>query len=123
MAESLLAVQSLVKRFGAVQASNNFSLEVARGELHALIGPNGAGKTTALNQLCGELMPDSGQIDFDGRRITRLPIHRRARSAGPVLPDHLGVRPSHGQRKPLAGRSRPTTATASVSGARPATIR
>lgn len=79
MAESLLSVQSLFKRFGAVQASNGFSLEVARDELHALIGPNGAGKTTALNQLSGELEPDRGEIYFDGRRITHLPAHRRAR--------------------------------------------
>jgi branched-chain amino acid transport system ATP-binding protein len=78
MAESLLSVQSLVKRFGAVQASNDFCLEVAHGELHALIGPNGAGKTTALNQLCGEIIPDSGQIFFNGRRITRMPAYRRA---------------------------------------------
>ncbi len=78
MTESLLSVQSICKRFGAVQASDNFSLEVARGELHALIGPNGAGKTTALNQLCGEIMPDSGQVFFDGRRITRMPAYRRA---------------------------------------------
>ncbi len=79
MAEPLLAVRSLIKHFGAVPASNDFSLKVNRGELHALIGPNGAGKTTALNQLTGELMPDSGQIFFDGRRITRMPVHRRAR--------------------------------------------
>jgi branched-chain amino acid transport system ATP-binding protein len=78
MAEPLLSVQSLVKRFGAVSASDNFSLDVFPGELHALIGPNGAGKTTALNQLSGELTPDAGQIVFDGRRITRMPIHRRA---------------------------------------------
>ena len=79
MADALLSAQSLVKRFGAVQASNDFCMDVARGELHALIGPNGAGKTTALNQLSGELVPDGGQIYFDGRRITRLPVHRRAR--------------------------------------------
>ena len=79
MAESLLSARSLTKRFGALRASDDFSLEVARGELHALIGPNGAGKTTALNQLSGELLPDSGQIYFDGRRITRLATHRRAR--------------------------------------------
>ena len=78
MAEPLLSVHSISKRFGAVQASDNFSLEVAEGELHALIGPNGAGKTTALNQLCGETPPDSGHIFFDGRRITRMPTYRRA---------------------------------------------
>jgi branched-chain amino acid transport system ATP-binding protein len=79
MTEPLLAARSLYKHFGAVQASNNFSLEVARSELHALIGPNGAGKTTALNQLSGELAPNRGEIYFDGRRITHLPVHRRAR--------------------------------------------
>jgi branched-chain amino acid transport system ATP-binding protein len=79
MPESLLSVQSLNKCFGAVKASNNLSLNVAYGELHALIGPNGAGKTTAINQLSGELMPDSGDIFFDGRRITRMRVHRRAR--------------------------------------------
>ena len=79
MADILLSARSLTKRFGAVQASNDFSLDVARGELHALIGPNGAGKTTVLNQLSGELAPDSGQIFFDGQPITRLRVHRRAR--------------------------------------------
>jgi branched-chain amino acid transport system ATP-binding protein len=79
MADTLLSVRSLVKCFGAVRASYNVSLDVAHGELHALIGPNGAGKTTALDQLSGELLPDSGQIYFDGRRITRMPIHRRSR--------------------------------------------
>jgi branched-chain amino acid transport system ATP-binding protein len=78
MGEPLLSVRSINKCFGAVQASNDFSLEVTRGELHALIGPNGAGKTTALNQLCGEIIPDSGQIFFDGRPVTRMPVHRRA---------------------------------------------
>jgi len=79
VADSLLSVRALTKRFGAVQASDAFSLEVAPGELHALIGPNGAGKTTALNQLSGELMPDSGRIAFNGRPITRMAPHRRAR--------------------------------------------
>ncbi len=79
MADTLLAVRSLNKRFGAVQASKDFSLDVARGELHALIGPNGAGKTTVLNQLSGELAPDSGQIYFDRRPITHLRVYRRAR--------------------------------------------
>ncbi len=79
MGDNLLSVRSLSKRFGAVEASKDFSLDVARGELHALIGPNGAGKTTVLNQLSGELAPDNGHIYFDGRPITRLRVHRRAR--------------------------------------------
>jgi branched-chain amino acid transport system ATP-binding protein len=50
---------------------------VVAGEIHALIGPNGAGKTTLLAQLAGELRPDGGRILFEGRDITRLPVHRR----------------------------------------------
>jgi branched-chain amino acid transport system ATP-binding protein len=78
MAEGLLQVKGLKKSFGAVQATNNFSLDVASGEIHALIGPNGAGKTTVLNQLSGELKPDHGRICFDGRDITGLPVYKRA---------------------------------------------
>jgi branched-chain amino acid transport system ATP-binding protein len=79
MAESLLKVRGLTKRFGAVTACNHFSCDIAQGELHALIGPNGAGKTTVLNQLSGELMPDSGQIVFNGRDVTHLPVYQRSR--------------------------------------------
>ena len=60
MSEAMLQVSRLNKRFGALQASDNLSFTVNRGEIHALIGPNGAGKTTAINQLTGELKPDSG---------------------------------------------------------------
>jgi len=79
MTEPLLQVLGLNKRFGAVAASRDLSFSVNHGEIHGLIGPNGAGKTTAINQLCGELKPDSGSIRFDGRDITRLPVHARAR--------------------------------------------
>jgi branched-chain amino acid transport system ATP-binding protein len=79
MAETLLAVERLVKRFGGLVATNDVSLDVRRGETHALIGPNGAGKTTLISQLQGELSPDAGHIVFDDRDVTRLPPHRRAR--------------------------------------------
>lgn len=78
MTEPLLRVTGLHRRFGAIQASRDLSFDVAAGEVHALIGPNGAGKTTAINQLTGEIEPDSGSIVFDGRDITRLPVHKRA---------------------------------------------
>jgi branched-chain amino acid transport system ATP-binding protein len=78
MPETLLATSDLVKRFGGLTATDHLSLEVARGELHALIGPNGAGKTTLIGQLTGELKPDSGQIRFDGADITGLATHQRA---------------------------------------------
>ena len=77
MAEPLLEVAALSKRFGGIVASDDLSLDVAPGELHAVIGPNGAGKTTLVSQLAGEVRPDSGSIRFAGRDITRLPVHRR----------------------------------------------
>lgn len=79
MTDVLLRVKGLNKSFGALQATNDFALDVASGEIHALIGPNGAGKTTVLNQLSGELKPDSGRIRFAGRDITGLPVYKRAK--------------------------------------------
>ena len=55
------------------------TLEVARGEIHALIGPNGAGKTTLIAQLSGSLAPDAGRIVFAGADITAMPQHDRVR--------------------------------------------
>ena len=78
MAEPLLTVENLVRRFGGILATDNLSLEVARGELHAIIGPNGAGKTTLISQLTGQLAPQSGVIRLAGRDITRLPAWRRS---------------------------------------------
>ncbi|SKA16889.1 branched-chain amino acid transport system ATP-binding protein [Enhydrobacter aerosaccus] len=79
MAEPLLSAQGLVKRFGGLLATDNVSIEVMPGEIHALIGPNGAGKTTLVSQLTGNLRPDSGSIRFAGRDVTRLPLHARVR--------------------------------------------
>jgi branched-chain amino acid transport system ATP-binding protein len=78
MADALLTVEGLTKRFGGVIASDNVRLEVARGELHAIIGPNGAGKTTLIGQLAGEIVPDAGRIHFAGQDITALPVHGRS---------------------------------------------
>ena len=78
MAEPLLRVQNLVRRFGGITATDDLSLEIAKGELHAIIGPNGAGKTTLITQLTGQLQPNSGTIHFGGRDITRLPAYRRS---------------------------------------------
>ncbi len=80
MAEALLRVQALEKRFGGVVATDGVTLEVARGEIHALIGPNGAGKTTLIAQLSGSLAPDAGRIVFDGADITAMPQHDRVRA-------------------------------------------
>lgn len=79
MADALLAVSGLSKRFGGLIASDAISLDVHAGEIHAVIGPNGAGKTTLIAQLAGELAPNAGRIAFAGTDITTLPVHARAR--------------------------------------------
>jgi branched-chain amino acid transport system ATP-binding protein len=76
--EPVLQVDGLCKRFGGIVATNDLSLGVEEGELHAIIGPNGAGKTTLINQITGQLSPQSGSIRFAGRDITRMPVNRRA---------------------------------------------
>jgi branched-chain amino acid transport system ATP-binding protein len=78
VAEPLLRVEGLVLRFGGIVATDNVSLDVASGELHAIIGPNGAGKTTLISQLTGQLLPDAGSIRLGGRDITHVPAWRRS---------------------------------------------
>jgi branched-chain amino acid transport system ATP-binding protein len=78
VADPLLRVERLVRRFGGILATDNLSLDVISGELHAIIGPNGAGKTTLISQLTGQLLPNSGTIHFAGQDITRLPAWRRS---------------------------------------------
>ncbi|HZS64522.1 MAG TPA: ABC transporter ATP-binding protein [Xanthobacteraceae bacterium] len=80
MAEPLLQIQGLSKRFGGVVAAADVTFAVMPGEMHAVIGPNGAGKTTLIAQLAGELLPDSGAIRFAGADITRWPAWRRSRA-------------------------------------------
>jgi branched-chain amino acid transport system ATP-binding protein len=68
---SVLSVQRLEKRFGAVVAADNLSLEIAAGQKVSLIGANGAGKTTFVNMVTGYLKPDKGSIELDGINIGR----------------------------------------------------
>jgi len=77
VAEPLLRVKDLVRRFGGITATDNVSLDVAKSELHAVIGPNGAGKTTLISQLTGHLTPNAGSVSLAGRDITHMPAHRR----------------------------------------------
>ena len=79
MADALLEIDGLTKRFGGILASDAITLSVPKGELHAIIGPNGAGKTTLIGQLAGELAPDEGRIRFEGGDITAAPTFRRCR--------------------------------------------
>jgi branched-chain amino acid transport system ATP-binding protein len=76
---AMLAIEHLHKSFGALRVTDDVSLTVADGEVHALIGPNGAGKTTLIGQITGEIRPDAGTIRFAGADITALPTAGRAR--------------------------------------------
>jgi branched-chain amino acid transport system ATP-binding protein len=77
VAEPLLRVDNLVRRFGGIVATDHVCLDVAKGEIHAIIGPNGAGKTTLISQLTGHLAPHGGSVYLGGRDITTLPAYRR----------------------------------------------
>src|SRR6185312_15432905 len=72
-----LSVQALTRRFEEQAAVDGVSFDVARGELVALVGASGSGKTTTLRMIAGYDFPDSGQITFEGRDITRLPPEKR----------------------------------------------
>lgn len=71
----LLAVQSLSKAFGGLQALYDVSFTVERGTIYGLIGPNGAGKTTLFNLITGVFSPDEGRILFENKEIQGIPIY------------------------------------------------
>jgi branched-chain amino acid transport system ATP-binding protein len=75
----VLETIDLTKRFAGIVATNNISLQIAKGARHALIGPNGAGKTTLINLLTGVQRPTGGRILLDGDDISGLPTHERVR--------------------------------------------
>jgi branched-chain amino acid transport system ATP-binding protein len=79
MPEPLLSLERLRKSYGALVVSDDVTLDVETGQLHAIIGPNGAGKTTLINQISGLSAPDAGRIVFDGQDITKFPLHKRVR--------------------------------------------
>ena len=82
MAEPLLTARALTRRFAGVVAVHDVSLDLWRGQIHALIGTNGAGKSTLVNLLAGELAPSSGAIALGGIPVTGRRAHQRA---------HLGI--------------------------------
>ena len=75
----MLELRRVSKRFVGVVATDEVTLEVKSGEIHALIGPNGAGKTTLISQISGTLPSDRGEIRFDGRDITHARPHERVK--------------------------------------------
>ena len=79
MTSPILQTHRITKNFGAVRASDDVSIDLWPGEIHAIIGPNGAGKSTLIAQICGSLKPDSGSIHLEGRDVTASTTRTRAR--------------------------------------------
>ena len=88
---ALLDVRGLEKWYGRRQVVNGVDFEVEQGEVVGLLGPNGAGKTTSFRMTIGLISADGGQVLFDGRDITRLPMYRRARAGMGYLPQETSV--------------------------------
>jgi len=75
----LLESDSVVRRFAGMTAVDKVSISLRQGDLLGIIGPNGAGKTTLFNLLTGQLRPNSGEVRFKGRAVTKLSVHERVR--------------------------------------------
>jgi lipopolysaccharide export system ATP-binding protein len=76
---SLLSTTGLVKEYRRSRVVNGASIRVEAGEIVGLLGPNGAGKTTTFNMVVGLIRPDAGEVEFESRPVTRMPMHQRAR--------------------------------------------
>ena len=77
--DALLVTDKLAKEYRQRRVVNGVSIHVDAGEIVGLLGPNGAGKTTSFNIVVGLVKPDEGTVRFEGRDITHLPMHLRAR--------------------------------------------
>ena len=80
MTDPILATHNLHKSFGALKATDDVSINLYPGEIHAIIGPNGAGKSTLISQICGELKPNSGRIELLGHDVTLANTLARAKA-------------------------------------------
>ena len=88
---SALSAESLRKRYKSRTVVQDVSLSVSSGEVVGLLGPNGAGKTTCFYMIVGLVAADAGRIHLDGKELTHLPIHRRARLGISYLPQENSV--------------------------------
>src|SRR6201984_2107075 len=79
MAEPLLDLDHVTKRFGRVVIAEDLSFTVGSGDTVGIVGPNGAGKTSLFGLISGDLSPDAGQVRFAGRTVTRLDAAARCR--------------------------------------------
>ncbi len=88
---SQLSVARLEKRYQSRTVVHDVSLDVASGEVVGLLGPNGAGKTTCFYMIVGLVAADGGRIELDGRELSRMPIHSRARLGLSYLPQEASI--------------------------------
>ena len=88
---SRLEALGIAKRYRARQVVDDLSLSIESGDVVGLLGPNGAGKTTAFYMIVGLVACDRGSIVLNGRDVTRLPVHRRARLGLGYLPQEASV--------------------------------
>src|ERR1700685_1308371 len=79
MANPLLQLDRVTKRFGRVVIAEDLSFEVGPGDTVGIVGPNGAGKTSLFGLISGDLTPGSGQISFAGRPVTKLDAAARCK--------------------------------------------
>ncbi len=73
----MIKIENISKKFGKLQALNKLNLELKQGECVALIGPNGCGKTTLIKSILGMVIPDEGEIIFDGKNIRNDNLYRK----------------------------------------------
>jgi lipopolysaccharide export system ATP-binding protein len=86
-----LEVRGLRKAYGSRTVVDDVRLAVRSGEVVGLLGPNGAGKTTSFYMIVGLVRADGGEITIEGRRVERLPIHRRSRLGLSYLPQEPSI--------------------------------
>jgi branched-chain amino acid transport system ATP-binding protein len=100
-AEPILELRDVRAGYGPIEVVHGVSLRVPAGSVVALLGPNGGGKTTILNVCAGTLLPDSGEVRFDGETVTEVPADGRARRGICTVPEGRGIFPNLSVRENL----------------------
>jgi lipopolysaccharide export system ATP-binding protein len=88
---SILSAENLSKKFKFKEVVKGISFEISSGEVVGLLGPNGAGKTTAFYMVVGLVEADKGKVILDGKDVTPLPMHQRARLGIGYLPQEASI--------------------------------
>ena len=84
-------IRGLKKSFEDVQALDGIDLTINQGQFFGLLGPNGAGKTTCFYIMVGLIRPESGEVIYNGEKLTSLPMYQRARKGIGYLPQEPSV--------------------------------